>query len=173
VDKLDGSAQSKKRLRVILETVAGRCTVQEACAQLDLSEVRFNQLRQEALQGALATMEPKPAGRPRATTAGEEQVQALQRALADKDTELREAQVREEIALALPRRPMAAPEKKRAGGPDRGGGRRKGADAAAITRALRTATALSWDGSGGPELGLRFSSCRETIPADMVFQLGM
>jgi hypothetical protein len=30
-----------------------------------------------------------------------------------------------------------------------------------------------WDGSGGPGLGLRFSSCRETIPAGMVFQLGM
>ncbi|HEV3080351.1 MAG TPA: hypothetical protein VGY66_11250 [Gemmataceae bacterium] len=113
VDKLDGSAQSKKRLRMILETVAGRCTVQEACAQLELGEVRFNQLRQEALQGALATMEPKPAGRPRATTAEEEQVQALQRALADKDMELREAQVREEIALALPRRSAADPPEKK------------------------------------------------------------
>ncbi len=112
VDKLDGSAQSKKRLRVILETVAGHCTVQEACAQLELGEVRFNQLRQEALQSALATMEPKPAGRPRTTTPEEERIQALQQSLADKDSELRESQVREEIALALPRRPMAAPEKK-------------------------------------------------------------
>ena len=30
-----------------------------------------------------------------------------------------------------------------------------------------------WDGSGGPGLGLRFSSCREAIPAGMLFQLGM
>ncbi|HEV3085264.1 MAG TPA: hypothetical protein VGY66_36250 [Gemmataceae bacterium] len=111
VDKLDGSSPSKKRLRVILETMTGHCTVQEACAQLGLGEVRFNQLRQEALQGALATLEPKPAGRPRTTTPEEERIQTLQQSLADKDLELREAQVREEIALALPRRPVA-PEKK-------------------------------------------------------------
>jgi hypothetical protein len=113
VDKLDGSTESKKRLRVILETVAGQCTVQEACVQLELGEVRFNQLRQEALQGALATIEPKPAGRPRATTPEEERIQALQQFLADKDAELREAQVREEIALALPRRPTSAPPEKK------------------------------------------------------------
>jgi hypothetical protein len=113
VDKLDGSDQSKQRLRVILETVAGRCTVQEACAQLDVGEVRFNQLRQEALQGALATIEPKPAGRPRTTAPEQERIEALQQSLADRDTELREAQVREEIVLALPRRTLAAPPEKK------------------------------------------------------------
>jgi len=113
VDKLEGSDQSKKRLRVILETVAGHCTVQEACAQLGLGEVRFNQLRQEALQSALATMEPRPAGRPRAMTPEGERIQALEQSLADKDSELREAQVREEIALALPRRPTSAPPEKK------------------------------------------------------------
>ena len=113
VDKLEGSDQSKQRLRVILETVAGRCTVQEACAQLGLGEVRFNQLRQEALQSALATMEPKPAGRRRMTTPEQERIEALQQSLADKDTELREAQVREEIVLALPRRTLAAPPEKK------------------------------------------------------------
>jgi len=113
VDKLEGSDQSKKRLRVILETVAGHCTVQEACAQLEVGEVRFNQLRQEALQGALATIEPKPAGRPRTTTPEEERIQALEQSLVDKDSELREAQVREEIALALPRRPTSAPPEKK------------------------------------------------------------
>src|SRR5262249_4708964 len=109
VDKLEGSDQSKKRLRGVLARVAGHCRVQEACAQLGLGEVRFNQLRQEALQGALATMEPRPAGRPRATTPEEERIQALEQSLADKDSELHEAQVREEIALALPRRPTPAP----------------------------------------------------------------
>jgi len=113
VDKLDGSTPSKQRLRVILETIAGHRTVQEACAQLGLGEVRFNQLRQEALQGALSTLEPKPAGRPRTSTPEEERIQALQQSLADKDSELHEAQVREEIALALPRRPRVAPPEKK------------------------------------------------------------
>ena len=100
--------------------------MQEACAQLEVGEVRFNQLRQEALQGALATIEPKPAGRPRTTTPEEERIQALEQSLADKDSELHEAQVREEIALALPRRPTSAPpKKKRVAEPGRGGGRRR------------------------------------------------
>ena len=127
VDKLEGSDQSKKRLRVILETVAGHCTVQEACAQLEVGEVRFNQLRQEALQSALATMEPKPAGRPRTTTHEEERIQELEQSLADKDSELHEAQVREEIALALPRRPlMVPPEKKTRRRARRGWWKKKG-----------------------------------------------
>jgi hypothetical protein len=127
VDKLEGSDQSKKRLRVILETVAGHCTVQEACAQLEVGEVRFNQLRQEALQGALATMEPKPAGRPRTTTPEEERIQELEQSLVDKNSELHEAQVREEIALALPRRPlMVPPEKKTRRRARRGWWKKKG-----------------------------------------------
>jgi hypothetical protein len=31
----------------------------------------------------------------------------------------------------------------------------------------------SWDGSGVPGLDLEFSSCRDAIPAGMLFQLGM
>src|SRR5262249_6175364 len=34
VDKLEGSAAAKERLKVVLETLAGQCRVQEACARL-------------------------------------------------------------------------------------------------------------------------------------------
>jgi hypothetical protein len=102
VDKLQGPADAKRRLEVILRTLAGTCRVQEACAELGLSEARFHQLRQEALQAALDGLTPRPAGRPAAPPAEprgaelEQQEEALR-------LELLAAQTREEIALVLPR----------------------------------------------------------------------
>jgi hypothetical protein len=103
VEQLEGSATAKERLRVVLETLAGTCRVTEACQRLGISEPRFHQVRQEALQAALAGLEPGQAGRPvRKTSATQEQVAVLQEQLAQKDFEVRAAQARAEIALALP-----------------------------------------------------------------------
>ncbi len=118
VTKLEGSAASKERLRVILETVAGRLRLQEACELLGISEQRFHQLREAALQAALSGVEPRPAGRPSAASSpGAAQIRALEEALVEKDLALHEAQVREEVALILPqvRTDEAGPEKKRTG----------------------------------------------------------
>jgi hypothetical protein len=114
VDRLDGSAEAKRRLRVVLEVTAGRLRVHEACAQLGLSEQRFHQLRDQAFAGALAGLEPGLPGRPpRTQTPEQEQVQALAARLAAKEVELHAAQVREEIALTLGRGAGPdAPEKK-------------------------------------------------------------
>jgi hypothetical protein len=111
VKKLHGSIEAKERLAVILETLFGRCRVLEACAQLGIAETRFHQIRIEALQAALENLELRPAGRPPQISPEsaarirelEEQVQALQ-------IELRAAEARAEIALALPRRSNAPPE---------------------------------------------------------------
>jgi transposase-like protein len=122
VDQLEGSAKAKERLRLILETLAGRMRVQEACQRLDISAQRFRQLRQALLEGALASLEDRPAGRPR-QPAEPEETAALRQQVAELQCELRAAQVREEIALALPQvntappdraaGPAAAPKKKR------------------------------------------------------------
>jgi transposase-like protein len=122
VDHLHGSEKAKERLRLILETLGGRLRVQEACDRLGISEQRFRQLRQALLEGALASLEDRPAGRPRRAAAPEETV-ALRQQVAELEHELRAAQVREEIALALPQvnnpppdraaGPAAAPKKKR------------------------------------------------------------
>ncbi len=115
VTKLEGSAQSKERLRLILETLAGRLRLQEACAQLGISEIRFHQLREAALQAALARIEPRPAGRPSGSSSPqEEQIRVLEEALLEKELALQEAQVREEVALILPHvvAGEAGPEKK-------------------------------------------------------------
>jgi hypothetical protein len=115
VERLAGSAQAKERLKVVLQTLAGTCRVQDACRQLGISEPRFHQLRSQMLAAALQGLEPKPIGRPaQAAPPEQEQRTALSEQLAAKEVELRAAQAREEIALILPRLAPepATPEKK-------------------------------------------------------------
>jgi hypothetical protein len=104
IDKLLGSAATKERLKAILDTLYGELRLLEACAQLEVGETRFHQLREQALQGALAALEPRPAGRPSRTATSEAAViRALQERVQELEQALHEAQVREEIALVLPR----------------------------------------------------------------------
>jgi hypothetical protein len=113
VDRLEGSEEAKQRAKVILQTLVGKLRVQEACDELKICEQRFHQLREEMLQAAVARMEAKPAGRP-SRPAEEPAEESLQEKLAGTEAELRAAQVREEIALAMPKvvRTPAGPEKK-------------------------------------------------------------
>jgi hypothetical protein len=117
-DKLQGSNTAKERVKVILETMAGRCRLKEACERLDISEQRFHQLREEMMAAAVQALEPGQAGRPVHTpTPAEEQVTALEQQLADKEVELRAAKARAEIAVIMPKvehppAEPAEPEKK-------------------------------------------------------------
>ena len=114
VGRLAGSDQAKERLQVILQTLAGTCRVREACRRLGISEPRFQQLRAQVLEAALERLEPRPAGRPpQPGEADEGRLAALADRLAAKEVELRAAEARVEIALALPgAAPRAAPGKK-------------------------------------------------------------
>ena len=119
VEGLQGSAEAKRRAKIILETVTGQLRVQEACQALGISEQRFGQLRQEMLQAAVASLEARPAGRPQ-TEAEADELTALKAQLAALQDELRAAEVREEIALTLPGVVHEAePEKKTARRPKR------------------------------------------------------
>jgi hypothetical protein len=103
VEHLPGSEQAKERLKVVLETISGTCRVQEACQRLGISEPRFHQLRTEAFTAAVEELEPKPSGRkPASVTPEQVQVAQLQEQLAAKEIELRAAQARAEIAVAMP-----------------------------------------------------------------------
>ena len=119
VNNLSGTDTAKERLKVILETLAGTCRVQEACARLGISEPRFHQLRTQILQAALAGSEPQTPGRkPQILSPAQEQVRLLEQKLEHQDAELRLARVREEIALTLPRvsaDPEVDPAKKKRG----------------------------------------------------------
>jgi transposase-like protein len=110
VDGLAGSMTAKERLKVVLETLAGTCRVQEACQRLGISEPRFHQLRTQVLEAALARLEPRPVGRPgQSLSPADQQVQDLEAKVTELEANLQAAQTREEIALALPR-VVRAPE---------------------------------------------------------------
>lgn len=114
VERLSGPAETKQRLRTILETLSGTCTVAEACARLDVSEARFHQLRQLALEGALAGLEPGLPGRPRPVDAAEPaELDALRRQVSDLEIDLQAARVRTEIALTMPHLLLDAPGRKK------------------------------------------------------------
>jgi transposase InsO family protein len=104
VDHLQGSPTAKERLKVVLETLAGTCRVEEACARLGICPQRFHQVREEALTAALAGLEPGVPGRPaQVVTPEAERVRALEAELAAKDVEIKAAQARAEIATTLPK----------------------------------------------------------------------
>src|SRR5262249_59886689 len=104
VDQLAGSPSAKARLKVVLQTLAGQLTVQQACAQLALSPQRFHQLRQQILEAALADLEPGPVGRPPPPSdPAAEQVRALPAQVRTLEAEVTAARAREDIAVTLPR----------------------------------------------------------------------
>jgi hypothetical protein len=102
VARLDGSVEAKARLEVFLETVAGQQTAAAAALSLGVSERRFHDLRGRLLQAALQALEPRPAGRPARETRSGGRVAELEGQVRDLRLDLRAAQIREEIALAMP-----------------------------------------------------------------------
>jgi transposase-like protein len=103
VDSLEGDATSKERLKAILETLSGELSVPEACERLGVSETRFHELRQSALEAMLQGIEPRPPGRPRKEPEEDEEVAYLKARLAWLEEELQISRVRTEIALVNPK----------------------------------------------------------------------
>jgi transposase-like protein len=102
VEHLDGSLQAKERLEVILDTLTGQLTIGQACQRLGVKEARFHRLRMEVLEASLARLEPRSVGRPRQTATAEEIRSAeLEHHVAELESELKIATVREEIARVL------------------------------------------------------------------------
>lgn len=101
VDRLQGPAEQKLRLRVVLEVLQGERTVEQACEVLEVKPARFHELRNQALEGALAGLAPGRAGRPKRPSEPSEV-----RRLTEENEELQErlyaAQIREELALTVP-----------------------------------------------------------------------
>ena len=105
VERLQGEADEQQRLKVILQTLSGELSVQEASARLGITPQRFDMLRGQALRGALAALKPGQPGRPRRRpTAAAAEVAALQEEIARLRRELDASKLREEIALAMPGR---------------------------------------------------------------------
>jgi transposase-like protein len=115
VDRLEGSEHAKIRLKVILETLAGRQTIPEACDELGIQESMLHRVRSEVLQTALDRLEPRPLGRPPHAPSPEDQrVAELEEENLRLQAELRAAEIRRELAEKLPgvSKPAAGPGKK-------------------------------------------------------------
>lgn len=103
IEKLEGSEEAKQRGRVILEVIAGRLGVEEACQRLDIRTTRFEELREQALSAMVEALEPKAPGRPPIVVSEEEkEIARLKEEVAELRGQILTAHVREELAIALP-----------------------------------------------------------------------
>ena len=110
-ERLDGPEESKRRLKTILETISGDLTVDAAARELGIGAARFHELRREVLQGALAALAPRPMGRPPIEKPVEDpRVAELEEQVEDLKDRLEVAQVREQLARAMPHLHLDEPE---------------------------------------------------------------
>ena len=100
---VEGSQLSKKRLKAILQTLSGEKTVAEVCEELGITETHFHRLRQKALEGAAAALEPQRGGRPaKPRDPSAARVEELEEELINTKLDLRAAEIREELAVLMP-----------------------------------------------------------------------
>lgn len=116
VERLEGSEHAKRRLMAIIDTLAGKTSIDEACASVDVGASEFHKLRARLLQDALESLEPRPAGRPaKVVTEGDARAAALEREVQNLKMELRALRVREELVAAMPHLANRQPGKKGGG----------------------------------------------------------
>jgi transposase-like protein len=126
VDKLEGDESSKERLKVILETLFGALSVEAACRRLGVSEPRFHALRQQVLEAAVKSLEPRPVGRPPKQVSPEQaKVEELEQRNRELLVDLQVARTRTEIALTMPHLLKDVPQAESGKGGAEGGGKRK------------------------------------------------
>jgi hypothetical protein len=112
---LAGSSEARKRATVILETLAGVRTTEEAAQALEVAPARYYQLEAYALQGFLAALEPKQRGR---QVSVEQQNARLQDEIARLEREVKRQQAlyrTTQRALGVPKVPVATKAKTRGG----------------------------------------------------------
>jgi hypothetical protein len=103
-EQLEGSPLARRRVRVILETLAGTTRVKDACGELEVCEQRFETLRTTAIQAGIDALEPKPAGRPpKVPSEAEAEIARLRERIAELEAAGQAALIRAELASALPR----------------------------------------------------------------------
>lgn len=101
VERLEASEHARQRLRVVLETVAGALSVDDACATLGIGPSRFHALRQELLQAAAERADGVPAPSPPVDDSAA-RLAALEAENQELRIALEAARIREEIAVVLP-----------------------------------------------------------------------
>jgi hypothetical protein len=111
-ERLEGSALACRRMRVVLETIAGTRRVYQACEELGVCGQRFEALRATAIRAGVAALEARPIGRPpKVLSEAQAEVARLRGRVAELEAELRVAAVRAELAAVLGR-PGGGPGKR-------------------------------------------------------------
>jgi hypothetical protein len=112
VNNLEGSEAAKIRMKIILDTLSGELSVDEACAKLGIKKTAFHELRKRVLQTAVNDLEPKAAGRPANTPEEEKELERLRHENFELKFAIRGTQLREELALYFPTLVKRAREEK-------------------------------------------------------------
>lgn len=103
IESLEGSADAKARLKVIMQSISGELSVSEACKELGMEKSAFYRLREKALSGALSSLEPQEVGRPRTQQSEEQEyIEDLEAAMQVMRIELEASRTREELAISMP-----------------------------------------------------------------------
>ena len=103
ISELAGSQAARQRLGIILQTLTGAMTIEEACWELGIKRSSFHKLRQQFLAQATGLLEPKPRGRQRhQPTKAEIELARLRQEVVRLKLDLKARQIREEIALVMP-----------------------------------------------------------------------
>jgi len=114
VEHLEGSANAKERLELMLATIAGQVSVVAASERLGISEAMFYKIRNRVLQVCVEDLEPKPLGRPPVRlTEDQQQRQTLEAQVEALQRELAAQTVRVELLQALPQVVQPAPAGKK------------------------------------------------------------
>lgn len=99
----DGSEQAQQRLKVVLATLGGSMTIEQACSTLGIGRSAFHKLRSRFLARAPDLLEPRPRGRRRHVPGeADRRIAQLQREIVQLKLDLKAQQIREEIALVMP-----------------------------------------------------------------------
>ncbi len=104
LDRFEASAEAKQRFQATVELLLGACRVQQACERLGLGSTRLEQVRHDAIAGALAALErQRPGRKPRVVSDLQQEVARLQQRIVALEAALQVANVRAELAATLPR----------------------------------------------------------------------
>jgi hypothetical protein len=97
------SEPARTRLKVLLETITGDKTMEQACRALSIQKTQLFKLRTRVLEAAAAALEPQPIGRPpQAVSPEAARITELEEEINQLTVELEASRVRVELAQALP-----------------------------------------------------------------------
>ena len=116
IERLDQPRTLRRRVRVVLATIAGGLTIAQACAELGIGRTQFHKLRWRVLESAVEGLRPRPRGRPRTIEVASSEVQLLQARIRELEDALKTTALRSEIALTMPHLLDRAGRKKKGGG---------------------------------------------------------